>query len=245
MPIATQCFNTSVADSATSAELLPANAGRIGASIYNDSTAILYLKAGVSIANEAASSISIQDDDAAASLGVRLYVMIDQYGTQFDYGHLAFVSPTVTDGAGTVKSGGTTFVVDYNPNAATLGYALTAIAAEGGLQADMPGTKQVLIPYGVANSGLYLRILNGAATAVAVYFDEDATNSYERWMAVMVDNADETVLGVTFSATASSTDHTVQLTPGAYWETPFGFQGAINGVWASDQSGSARISEWT
>lgn len=45
--------------------------------------------------------------------------------------------------------------------------------------------------------------------------------------------------------TASATSHTVQLAPGAYYEVPFNYTGLITGIWASDASGAARVTEWT
>lgn len=44
-------------------------------------------------------------------------------------------------------------------------------------------------------------------------------------------------------ATASLTDFTVKLVAGAYYEAPYGYVGAIDGIWAANASGSARITE--
>jgi hypothetical protein len=46
------------------------------------------------------------------------------------------------------------------------------------------------------------------------------------------------------SGTSSSTNHSVQLTPGAYFEVPAQYTGAIGGIWAS-ATGSARVTEMT
>lgn len=45
--------------------------------------------------------------------------------------------------------------------------------------------------------------------------------------------------------TASATSCTVKLIADAYYELPYGFTGAITGIWASDASGAARITEIT
>jgi hypothetical protein len=46
------------------------------------------------------------------------------------------------------------------------------------------------------------------------------------------------------SGTASTTNYTVQLGAGGYYEVPFGYTGAIKAIWAS-ATGSARIMEFT
>lgn len=57
---------------------------------------------------------------------------------------------------------------------------------------------------------------------------------------------DSTVdLYVKFGATASLTSFTVKLIPSAYFEVPFNYTGIIDGIWASDASGAARITEVT
>lgn len=46
------------------------------------------------------------------------------------------------------------------------------------------------------------------------------------------------------TATATTAHH-VQLVQGAYFEVPFGYTGAITGIWASDAGGSANVVEYT
>jgi len=46
------------------------------------------------------------------------------------------------------------------------------------------------------------------------------------------------------SGTASTTNYTVQLAAGAYYEVPFGYTGAIKAIWAS-ATGNARVAEFT
>jgi hypothetical protein len=46
------------------------------------------------------------------------------------------------------------------------------------------------------------------------------------------------------SGTASTTAYSVQLAAGAYYEVPFGYTGAIKGIWSA-ANGSARIMEYT
>ena len=57
---------------------------------------------------------------------------------------------------------------------------------------------------------------------------------------------DSTVaLYIKFGVTASATDFTVKLSPNNYYEVPNGYTGRIDGIWASDASGAARITELT
>lgn len=44
-------------------------------------------------------------------------------------------------------------------------------------------------------------------------------------------------------ATASTTSFTCKMLAGAYYEVPFGYTGIIDGIWASDGAGAARITE--
>jgi hypothetical protein len=73
--------------------------------------------------------------------------------------------------------------------AATNGVAVRAVAAGAGLEATFAAAKDTV----VQTSGGSLIHVNHATTGSTptVYFDEDAANTYERLMAVVVDNADE------------------------------------------------------
>lgn len=58
-------------------------------------------------------------------------------------------------------------------------------------------------------------------------------------------NDSTVVLYVKLGATASTTSFTIKLDPGDYYEIPFGYTGVVDGIWASDASGAARITELT
>ena len=58
-------------------------------------------------------------------------------------------------------------------------------------------------------------------------------------------NDSPAVAYVKCGTTASSTDFTYRMDPYGTMEIPFGFQGRIDAIWASDQSGSMRITEFT
>jgi hypothetical protein len=48
------------------------------------------------------------------------------------------------------------------------------------------------------------------------------------------------------SGTASASNFTVFLAAnGGYWEVPFGYTGAIKGIWVTDAGGSALVTEYT
>lgn len=50
------------------------------------------------------------------------------------------------------------------------------------------------------------------------------------------------ILYLKLGATASTTSYTIQVAPGGYYEVPFKYSGAIDGIWAS-ASGNVRITE--
>ena len=58
-------------------------------------------------------------------------------------------------------------------------------------------------------------------------------------------NDSPAVAYVKCGTTASSTDFTVKMDPYSYFEVPYGYNGRIDAIWASDQSGAMRITEFT
>lgn len=60
-----------------------------------------------------------------------------------------------------------------------------------------------------------------------------------------IHNDSTAVLYVKFGATASTTSFTVKMVADAYYEVPFWYTGRIDGIWASDASGAARVTELT
>jgi hypothetical protein len=62
----------------------------------------------------------------------------------------------------------------------------------------------------------------------------------------IVQNDSTETLYLKYGATASTTSFTAKIPPGAYWEMPSPtYTGAIDGIWAANASGSARITELT
>jgi hypothetical protein len=70
-----------------------------------------------------------------------------------------------------------------------------------------------------------------------------ASNSERKGAAIWNDST--AVLYVLLSSgTASTTVATAKILADGYYETPPSYTGAIFGIWASDASGAARITEW-
>lgn len=61
----------------------------------------------------------------------------------------------------------------------------------------------------------------------------------------MIQNDSTEILYVKFGTTASATDYTVKMAAGDYYEVPFGYTGRIDGIWANNASGAARVTEIT
>lgn len=53
------------------------------------------------------------------------------------------------------------------------------------------------------------------------------------------------ILYLKLGVTASLTSFTVKMVAQAYYEVPFGYTGNIDGIWANDAAGAARITELT
>lgn len=59
-------------------------------------------------------------------------------------------------------------------------------------------------------------------------------------------NDSSAALYVKLGSAASATDYTARVAQYGYYEVPFGYQGIITGIWASDPGdGAARITELT
>lgn len=64
-------------------------------------------------------------------------------------------------------------------------------------------------------------------------------------LGAIIYNDSEAVLYVKLGATASTTSFTYKVAASGTVEIPFGYTGIIDGVWASDSTGAARITEMT
>lgn len=55
-------------------------------------------------------------------------------------------------------------------------------------------------------------------------------------------NASSAILYLKLGTTATTSDYSVQLAAGAYYEVPFGYNGNIDGIWSA-ANGAAKITE--
>lgn len=72
-----------------------------------------------------------------------------------------------------------------------------------------------------------------------------AANTNRKGATVFNDSTAILYLLLVTGGTASATAFTIQIAAGGYYEVPFGYTGALIGIWASDTAGSARITEFT
>lgn len=57
-------------------------------------------------------------------------------------------------------------------------------------------------------------------------------------------NDSSAILYVKLGAIATSTDYTVRLASGDFYELPFRYIGQIDGIWASDAGGGCQVTEF-
>ncbi len=193
-------------------EVLVSSPSRLGYNIsHYHSDGKHYLKVFSPIPTITPASIVVKDLDAAAAIGVAVYL----HTKDGRNGWFEFVSPTNTDGNGTLSNGGAGYFVFDSDAAATDGVAIyfdeDAAAVDGRLMCISPSGQDIYVP--VAGSGQLIRIAHSATANVAgvnVYFDEDRANTYERLMFVSPTNAngvgatDDGVHGVVSASGAGS-----------------------------------------
>jgi hypothetical protein len=85
--------------------------------------------------------------------------------------------------------------------------------------------------------------VSGAATSTVLFAEVEPNLADIRTIV----NDSTAVLYVKFGATASATDYTAKLNPGAYYEFPRGkdgsiYTGVVHGIWAS-ATGAARLTQ--
>jgi len=83
----------------------------------------------------------------------------------------------------------------------------------------------------VSASVTSVTILSATDTRAGASIFNDTTNSTN-------------VLYVKMGTTASTTDFSVKINAGGYFEVPYGYNGRIDGIWAV-AAGSARVTEYT
>lgn len=83
-------------------------------------------------------------------------------------------------------------------------------------------------------------IVADAATSTTIL----AANASRKGASVYNDSTEALYLLVG-AGTASPTVFTALVSPGGYYEVPFGYTGILVGIWAANASGSARVMEFT
>ncbi len=78
--------------------------------------------------------------------------------------------------------------------------------------------------------------VNGSATNVNLL----AAN--KRRMGAAIFNASTAILYLKMGTTATTSDYSVQIGAGAYYEIPFGYNGEVDGIWSA-ANGAAKITE--
>lgn len=124
--------------------------------------------------------------------------------------------------------------------------ALDNAVAGNELQVDIVAA----LPAGANNIGdVDVASLPRAATATVTSVADTASSTTllaanASRLGASVYNDSTVALYLKCGTTASTSDFTVKIPADGYWEAPAGYTGRIDGVWASDASGSARVTEY-
>lgn len=118
--------------------------------------------------------------------------------------------------------------------------AITAGSGTTIATVDVGAARQVqIITYG--SQGSTQSSVAAAATSTSLL----AANDARAGATIYNDTSDSTnLLYVKLGSTASTTSFTIRLNAGGYYEVPYGYNGAIDGIWVNT-TGSARITELT
>jgi len=114
---------------------------------------------------------------------------------------------------------------------------------------DVPSTAEVVVAVGplgaalgpVASSTATVTTVASGISSVTI----KAANTSRKGLTVT--NTDANVLYLLVGGgTASATNFSVPVAAlTGYWEAPYGFTGAVTGIWALDGAGSALVTEYT
>lgn len=144
------------------------------------------------------SSITIQDDDCAASNGVAIYVHKPEAtpaaGSGRFFTHLECANANNADASLQFSANGPLAIVEDNDCAATGNAALFLDEANNRLMADLDaGDHDVFLQLSDGSAIKIHDVDDPGCSGVQLYFDDDAANAYERLLAVTAGNADVTV----------------------------------------------------
>jgi hypothetical protein len=150
------------------------------------------------------------------------------------------VSGTVTANAGT-GSFTVAQATAANLNATIIGTTAAGSGASSGLVTIQGNASGTPVPV----SGVFTTDKSSTSALTSVPAAVTSTSllaSNTGRIAAMVWNDSTAMLYLALSATASTTAYTIKLYPGAYWELPITYTGAISGVWNA-ANGNARVTE--
>lgn len=112
------------------------------------------------------------------------------------------------------------------------------------LSADTSGLIQISVAQATGASTGTQTVVNDTNADTTIL----ASNASRKGAAIWNDSTAVLYLLVA-SGTSSATNCTLSLAPGAYYELPITeggcYTGVVKGIWASDASGAARVTEWT
>jgi hypothetical protein len=154
--------------------------------------------------------------------------------------------PNVTLAAGTNTN---EVVGDAAEDAALAGNPVrTGIRASRAVPTSMSADGDVVTPWADREGRQVTKQQCGTGTTSAVA--DSATSvtvlaaNTQRLGAVVVNDSDQ-ILYLKAGATATTSDYTYKVLPGGTVEIPFGYSGVLDGIWAANSTGSARVTEFT
>jgi len=120
-------------------------------------------------------------------------------------------------------------------------------------------TRDRLSGFEVANEGFVqsIRMVSGSGAAVGTSGTATKTSvaslatsavliaANTSRVGVSIRNTDANVLTIDPSGGTAVAGEGVDLATGAYWEAPYGYTGAISGIWAVNGTGAAIVHEYT
>lgn len=168
---------------------------------------------------DAGGSLTVDGTVAVSSVGGT--VAVTQSGTWDEVG--------INDSGNsiTVDDGGTTLSIDDGSGSITVDGTITANAGSG-----------TFVTKEVRSSTPSQSSVAGSASSVSIL------SSNANRLGATISNDSTAALYLKLGTTASTSSYTIKLLQDDYYEVPFGYTGAIDGIWAS-ATGNARITELT
>jgi accessory colonization factor AcfC len=114
---------------------------------------------------------------------------------------------------------------------------ITSVILADGIPTSGTGTVSTLDNF-IGTTGTFSTVASSATNVTIL-----AANSNRKGATVFNESTQILFLGLSATA-ASATEYTVQMAANAYYEVPFNYRGAIQGLWSS-VNGNARVTEMT